>query len=190
MAPVRACSIAAVAVMACGSVVAHEQHTSPSPSATPGVETLEYATAIDEERPQPPPLVIEPRRALLEHLHNKIVHFPIALGIAGAVLLLLSHRWPQFGAGARLLLVLAALSAWMAVRSGLAQEEALEGGELGEWLKRHEEFGKWTALALSVTALVSLIKQARPIHWLLALIAIGLVSYTAFLGGILGHTPV
>jgi hypothetical protein len=78
----------------------------------------------------------------------------------------------------------------MAVRSGLAQEEALEGGELGEWLKRHEEFGKWTALAVTVTALVSLIKRARPIHWLLALIVIGLVSYTAFLGGILGHTPV
>jgi uncharacterized membrane protein len=190
MVPVQASSLAVVAVMACGPALAHEQHTSPSPPATPGVEALEYSAPIDEERPQPPPLVIDPQRALVEHLHNKIVHFPIALGLAGALLLLLSYRWSQFGAGARLLLVLAALSAWMAVRSGHAQQEALEGGELGEWLKRHENFGKWTALALSLTAVVGLIRQARPVHWLLALIVIGLVSYTAFLGGILGHTPV
>ncbi len=185
---VKACSLALV-VLVSGAAFAHEKHESPSPPAG-GDERESTPEEGEEARPPAPPVVIDPQRALLDHLHNKIVHFPIALGTAGAILLLLSYRWPQFGAGARLLLVVAAVTAWMAVQSGKAQEDALAGGELGEWLERHEAFGKWTAIALTLTALVCLIQRARPAHWLLALIVIGLVSYTAFLGGILGHTPV
>jgi uncharacterized membrane protein len=195
MAMLRACPLA-LAVLLTVPAAAHEAHKSPSPPQ--GTLASEPAAAVeeasgqtrDDERPQPAPLVIDPRAALFHHPHNKIVHFPIALGSAGALLLLLSYRWPQFGAGARLLLVLAALSAWIAVRSGEAQEADLEGGELGAWLDRHEDFGKWTAWALSLTAVAALIKRARPILWLLALLVLGLVSYTGFLGGILGHTPV
>ncbi len=185
----------AIGILTASALSAHEAHKSPSPGASPApsdaAPAATVASAPDEEaRPEPPPLVIDPQAALWHHPHNKIVHFPIALGTAGALMLLLSYRWPQFGAGARLLLVAAALSAWIAVRSGEAQEADLEGGELGDWLERHENLGKWTAWAFTITALAALIKQARPIHWLLALIALGLVSYTGFLGGILSHTPV
>ncbi len=186
----------AFGILTAAGVSAHEA-PSPQPVASPVAPsdtTLAAASPATppEERPraEAPPLVIDTQAALWHHPHNKIVHFPIALGTAGALMLLLSYRWPQFGAGARLLLVAAALSAWMAVRSGEAQEADLEGGELGEWLERHENLGKWTAWAFTLTAITALIKQARPIHWLLALIALGLVSYTGFLGGILSHTPV
>lgn len=188
----RACSLVLVLLVAPPAAA----HKSPSPPPTTAASSEPAASAgpsveasDQEQRPQPAPLVIDPRAAMFHHPHNKIVHFPIALGSMGALLLLLSYRWPQFGAGARLLLVLAALSAWMAVRSGEAQEADLEGGELGAWLGRHEDFGKWTAWALSLTAILALIKQARAVHWLLALIVLGLVSYTGFLGGILAHTP-
>ncbi|MGH7418326.1 MAG: hypothetical protein ACREKB_11175 [Candidatus Rokuibacteriota bacterium] len=192
MALAKVCALALL-VLASSPVLAHEAHKSSSPPATTPPAADPEAPALEETveqaRPDAPPIVVDPKAALFHHPHNKIVHFPIALGSAGAILLLLSYRWPQFGAGARLLLVVAALTAWMAVRSGQAQEEALEGGELGEWLGRHEDFGKWTAVAFTVTALAALIKQARPVHWLLALLALGLVSYTGFLGGILSHTP-
>jgi uncharacterized membrane protein len=185
----------ALVVCAVLPVAAHEVHKSPSPA----VSATAAPVASDEIAPdgevvelqaEPVPLVVDPRAALFHHPHNKIVHFPIALGSVGALLLLLSYRWPQFGPGARLLLVLAALGAWVAVRSGEAQEADLEGGELGAWLHRHEDAGKRAAVALTVAAVVALVKQARPVHWLLALIAVGLVGYAAFLGGILAHTPV
>lgn len=168
----------------------HERHETPKPPATVAAPAKEHAPVAVEGRPAPEPLEIDPRVALGEHLHNKIVHFPLALGMAGGVLLLLSYRWPQFGPGARALLVAAALAAWAAVRSGIAQEEDLEGGELQLWLDRHELAGKCTAAALTLTAALALVKQARPIHWLLALVVIGLLAWTGFLGGILAHTPV
>jgi uncharacterized membrane protein len=144
----------------------------------------------DEARPQGPGLTIDPKAALFDHLHNKIVHFPLAAGVLGAVLLLLSYRWPQFGPGARFVLLVAAVSAWAAVWTGLGQAEDLEGGELGVWLERHELFGEITATALTLTAIAALVRQARAFAWLLALLLLGLVGYTGFLGGILAHTPV
>jgi len=190
----KACLAALVLVAL--PALAHEGHKSPpptamaAPTATTDAPEAEPAAVEAAARPEPTPLVIDPAAALRQHMHNKIVHFPIALGSMGALLLLLSYRWPQFGPGARLLLVVAALTAWMAVRSGEAQEDDLEGGELGLWLGRHEDAGKWTAYALTLAAVAALVRQARPIQWLLALIAAALLGYTAFLGGILGHTPV
>jgi len=173
------------------SVAAHQDPA--APAATPATA----ASAAQPERHKQsatreaarPPLHIDPKAALVSDIHNKVVHFPLALGAAGAILLLLSYRWPQFGPGARLLLVAAALSAWVAVRSGHAQQADLEGGGLDLWLERHQDFGEWTAYALTLTALVALIKRARPVHWLFALVVLGLLSATGFLGGILAHPP-
>jgi len=178
-----------VALMLGGLASAHEHHT-PAPPTTVAPPGSEDAAPADDVRPPAEPLEIDPRAALTQHLHNKVVHFPLALGLSGAVLLLLAYRWPQFGPGARLLLVVAALTAWVAVRSGIAQREDLEGGELQLWLDRHELAGKWTAAAVTLAAALALLKQARPIHWLLALLVMGLLGWTAFLGGILAHTPV
>jgi uncharacterized membrane protein len=171
-------------------VFAHEHHTPPPPTTALAPSTPEATAPAAAERPVTEPLTIDPAVALTQHLHNKVVHFPFALGLMGAILLLLSYRWPQFGPGARLLLVVAALTAWIAVRSGIAQEEDLEGGELQIWLDRHELAGKWTAAVLTLTAALALVPRARPIHWLLALLVMGLLSLTGFLGGILAHTPV
>jgi uncharacterized membrane protein len=167
---------------------AGHEHT-PPPSTTVAAPTQDAPEPILEKRPETEPLKIEVTAALVQHLHNKIVHFPLALGMTGALMLLLAYRWPQFGPGARLLLVIAALTAWAAVRTGLAQEEDLEGGEMQLWLDRHELAGKCTAAALTLIAALALVKRARPIHWLLALLAVALLSWTAFLGGILAHTP-
>lgn len=178
-----------VALVLGAPALAHEHHTPPPPT-TVAPTASEDAAPADEARPPAEPLEIDPRAALAQHLHNKVVHFPFALGLTGAVLLLLAYRWPQFGPGARLLLVVAAFTAWVAVRSGIAQREDLEGGELQLWLDRHEIFGKWTAAVVTLAAALALVKQARPIHWLLALAVMGLLAWTAFLGGILAHTPV
>lgn len=181
----RALWLTALLVAPAASLLAHEAHASPSPQ--PVVAAAE--DGAEAERPESPPVKVDPRAALVEHPHNKIVHFPLALGAAGAVLLLLSYRWPQFGAGARLLLIAAAAFAWIAVRTGLAAEADLRGGGLDLWLERHELAGKWTAGTLTATALLALVKQARIGVWLLALIALALVSLTGFLGGILSHPP-
>jgi uncharacterized membrane protein len=127
---------------------------------------------------------------MLSHLHNKIVHFPLALGTTAALFLLLSLKWPQLEPAARLLLILAALGAVAAYFSGQAQEEAFEDGPLREYLERHELLGQITGGTLLAGAALSFVRKARPWLWLVALLILGLLSATGFLGGILSHTEV
>jgi uncharacterized membrane protein len=175
---------------------AHERHPSPSPSAPASTLAAEPAPATDqgpeaaEQRPKPAPIHVSFEDAVFHHLHNKVVHFPLALGFAGALLLLLSYRWPQLAPASRLLLLVAAASAVAAYFTGRAQEEEFEDGALAEYLERHELMGKISGATLTLTAGLSFIRKARPILWLLALALLALLSITGTLGGILSHTPV
>jgi hypothetical protein len=110
---------------------AHKGHARPSPSpsaaaavvsppasgALPGARPSGDAGAVSTTAPSPaPPAAAAPahvdwRAAAFEHMHNKLVHFPIALGLAAAVILLVCSRWPQFAPAAGPLLTAAALFA-------------------------------------------------------------------------------
>src|SRR5688572_20418395 len=88
--------VAAVALA--GPAYAHKgRHASPSPSASPstGVSTIgpvdpspgpstPASAAPATAAPSPHPFRLDVRDALVGHLHNKIVHFPLAFGLASA----------------------------------------------------------------------------------------------------------
>jgi len=120
-------------------------------------------------------------------MHNKIVHFPIALGLMGAVLTLLSRRWPHYGAAARLLIGVAALFALAAYFAGRAQEEPFEGSELEEVLEWHERLGVATTVLLWLGIVISWAPPARRWLWIWALLILVLIPVTGFFGGILAH---
>jgi uncharacterized membrane protein len=181
---------------------AHARHEhSPSPSPTVATEPSPVddaggasgtASAPDPEaRPTPPPLVQVPLRdAILEHLHNKVVHFPFALGCAAALFLLLSYRWPQHWPAARLLVFLAAVSAVAAYFTGRAQAEDVENGPLRQYFDLHESLGITSAIALWLGWALTFAPKARPWLWLYALLLLALLSGTGFLGGILSHAAI
>jgi uncharacterized membrane protein len=135
-----------------------------------------------------PPIEVEVRDALFQHLHNKVVHFPLALGGAAALLLILSARWPQYWPAARLLLFLAASAAIGAYVSGRMQEEELEEGPLREYLSRHRLLGTVSGITLWAGVGLSFVRRARAFLWIYALLLMALLSATGFLGGILSHT--
>jgi uncharacterized membrane protein len=174
--------------------LAHKGHT---PSPPPTTAPAPGATAAPEAVPPAPaaeapaePITVPFRDAVISHMHNKVVHFPLALGMGAALLLLLSVRWPQFEPAARLLLALAALGAVAAYFSGEAQEEAFEDGPLRLYVERHELLGKITGGTLWAGVALGFVRRARPWLWVYALLLIGLLSATGFLGGILSHTEV
>ncbi|MGH7729622.1 MAG: DUF2231 domain-containing protein [Candidatus Eiseniibacteriota bacterium] len=140
------------------------------------------------ERVAAAPFVMPPLRdALLDHVHNKIVHFPLALGVAAAFLLLVALRRPQLEAAGRWLVWLAALGGVAAYISGRLQEQAFEG-EPKEWLvDLHEKWGLATAITLVVWALLTLWKPARKLVWLWGLVAAALALVAGFYGGIVAH---
>ncbi len=130
-----------------------------------------------------PPLI----DALLEHPHNKIVHFTIVLVLVATLLLWLPWRTRELIEVARFLIWAAAATAIAAYFTGQAQAEAFEG-EPKEWVTLvHRNWGITAALALLAWAVLAAWRpRSRATSWwgLLASLLIGIV---AFLGGVVAH---
>lgn len=136
---------------------------------------------------EPPFVMPRVTDALLEHPHNKLVHFPLALALVAALLLVAGRRRPELDVAGRWLVRLAALGGVAAYFTGRLQEEAFDG-EPKEWLVHlHENWGLATAIVLVVWALLTFWKPARRHAWLWGLVAAAMVLITAFYGGIVAH---
>jgi uncharacterized membrane protein len=134
-------------------------------------------------------VILEPLEALKQHggqhLHNKLVHFPIALGLFGALFLLLSFRYPSYKWPARTLLFFAGVFGLFALPAGAAQAAEFDGTSLSKVLQWHALAGK-TALGLIWGAfLLSFVDSARKFFWLYALALAAALILAGGLGGIL-----
>ena len=107
---------AILAVLGASSSVARERHASPSPSIAPAAgespaanESPAAPSGADDAEAAPADSSMEVsgdladqgamaaipwKHAFTHNLHNKIVHFPLALGMAAAVILIVAPRWP------------------------------------------------------------------------------------------------
>lgn len=196
----RVTGVAAVlaALVAVAPAMAHQKHGAkaadttgaPLESLATALDTvaLDSARAIAPVKQPPGPYVIPPlATALLDHPHNKIIHFTIVLALVATLLLWLPRRSPDLIAAARLLIWAAAASAIAAYFTGQAQHEAFEG-EPKEWLMRvHRNWGIATGIAMLVWAGLAAWRPAsRAGAWsgLLVSILVGIVS---FLGGLVAH---
>jgi len=201
---VRAALVAVVFLITAAAVSAHEGHhhasPSPSPSGAPSASPVgsgavtassvppSTTAPAPSASPSPAPFHLDVREALLSHLHNKIVHFPLGLGLAAAIILLVTPRWPQYEPAGRALLVAAAVFAVAAYFTGDAQMPPFHGTPLAGIAERHEQLGTATAITLCVGAALTWVRGAKRWLWLYALLLIVLLSLTGFLGGVLAHT--
>ncbi len=124
---------------------------------------------------------------IFEHVHNKIVHFPIAFVVAGFILTLLGFKWNEFSKAVNLLVFLAGLFAISAYLTGVSQELAFENTSK-EWVvETHESLGIATMISIWVWFLFLNVKNLKKFAWLVGVIALILVLITGFYGGILAH---
>ena len=125
---------------------------------------------------------------MLAHPHNQWVHFPIALGLTGAVLVLLARRWPQLYFSAALCLSLGAAGGMLASLTGWLQREAFSVGPWSYVLQVHQTFGLLASAYLLLCAYVSWRPAFRPWLWLYVLpLAAGLLA-AALYGGFLSSS--
>jgi uncharacterized membrane protein len=195
---------------------AHQGHgkASPSPSPRPSPAQTASPAAVPEDKDasaeaspaaesaeaSPEPVLAETteevpnplspfpwKAAFTEHLHNKIIHFPLAFGLAGALFLLAGPRFPAYEPAARVLLVGAALAAVAAFVTGRMQREPFEDTPLEQVLSIHQLLGLTTTLTLwlgvGLTARTTWRKLWRPYALLLLLV----LSATGFFGGLMSH---
>jgi uncharacterized membrane protein len=194
----RLAVILSAALPMAAPALAHEKHAPPV-AAPRGAPLESVGAALDTMRPDStraslpapepegpyvmPPLVT----ALLEHPHNKIVHFPIVLALLATVLLWLPRGGADTCRIARLSIVAAALAAVAAYFTGQSQAEAF-AGEPKEWVMRlHRAWGIATALALIAwAALAASHRPDRLLAWCGLAVSI-LIGIVAFLGGVVAH---
>jgi len=135
------------------------------------------------------PYVMPPLgKGILDHLHNKLVHFPIVLGLAGLVLLVLAGRRPELLPVAHATIWLAAASAVAAYFSGRFLEEAFKGRPK-EWLMQvHLRASTAVTLASGVWAVfVGLQPRRRGIALVLGVVVVVFIASAAYLGGLVAH---
>ncbi len=147
-------------------------------------QTAPQVTEPEEEAIEElPPL----RELLFEHLHNKLVHFPIAFGLAGALFIFLGFKWKAFEASARVMFLLGGIFAIAAYFTGQSQADAFEDSFLHEYVELHEKLGITTGLMLWISFLMSINPKLKRFLWIAAVLLVILISVTGFYGGILAH---
>ncbi len=183
---------------------AHKNHASPSPDASPAASPEASPEAAPEEdaaaaddssmevtgdlADQGVMAAIPWRSALTSHVHNKVVHFPLALGMAAAFILIVAPRWPAYEPAARVLLIVGALAAVAAYLSGTAQEDQFDDSPFHAVVELHEKLGIATALTLWTGAALTFWSRARRFMPVYGAILVLLLAATGFLGGVLSHS--
>jgi len=173
------------------AAIAHEKHNqtkavqSAPAKQGPGVPTSTSAPEehAEEEEGKMPGF----KEELLSHPHNKIVHFPVAFGIAGSIFVFVSLKKPEMLTAVRILWLLAALASVGAYFSGQSQEEPFEEGALHEVVELHEKLGTATGICLGVGFLISLSRRLKRLAVFWAMVLFVLISVTGYYGGVLAH---
>lgn len=125
---------------------------------------------------------------LFEHLHNKLVHFPFALGLAGALFSLLAFKKEKYWSSARILLTTATLFALPVFLTGRSQKEPFEGHSLSYIVELHEYIGIAALVVLAGMTMWSYKKEVNKLYILGSFLLITLLLTTGLLGGVLGHS--
>ena len=124
---------------------------------------------------------------MFEHLHNKIIHFPIAFIIAGFLFTLLGFKDGKYVYTIKILVTLAAIAGVAAFFTGNNQADVFIG-DPKEWVMLfHRTIGLITVISTIIWTAFLFINSLNKYAWIFALISIGLVSIAAFFGGIVAH---
>ena len=124
---------------------------------------------------------------LAEHLHNKIIHFPIAFVIAGFLLTLIGFRNNKYENVIKILVALAAIFGVAAFFTGNIQSDVFLG-DPKEWvMNTHKTLGILTIISTVIWVTFLFVTSLKKYSWLWAVIAVILVSITGFYGGVVAH---
>ena len=125
--------------------------------------------------------------AAFEHIHNKVIHFPIALTAIGFLLMLLGYKENKYLNVLKIIIPFAGLVGVVAIFSGQAQAEPFEGTAIYELVETHELLGFGVVVSLILWSLALYVKQLKKFVWLFAALTFILVSITGLYGGVIAH---
>ena len=124
---------------------------------------------------------------LFEHIHNKIIHFPIVLIVMAFFFSLAQFKYQKFNPTIKIMVLLAVLFSVVAFFTGTNQKEFFENTAKDWLVLLHRTFGITTLVITVVWSLFLFVSKLKKYAWLIAVLAFLIVSVTGFLGGVLAH---
>lgn len=149
-------------------------------------EEIKQSTEIKEkieERYKIPPL----KEILTQHIHNRIIHFPIALSLVALLLFVLALKFPEFYKTAIFLVLLAAITSTIALITGEFQKSSFYSTPKDWVVSIHEKMGIATMLSLWTWSIFSLWGKLKKYTWIWGILTAGFILATGFFGGIIAH---
>ncbi len=150
-------------------------------SKNPVKKKVEPAIVMDE------PVKLNPSEQMFEHLHNKMVHFPIALGVFAFLLTMINFKWKNFDSAILISVLVAFLFSIGAFITGKNQAEPF-AGTAKEWIvELHQTFGLTALISFFVWTIILIIDKLKKYAWIIGLITFLLILAAGFLGGVIAH---
>lgn len=124
---------------------------------------------------------------MFEHVHNKIIHFPISLSIAAFLFALFGYKDNRYESTIKVLLLIAGAFAIVAFFTGANQFDHFVGNPK-EWLANtHRLLGIASTVSIWLWFLCLSVTSLKRFKWLFAIITVLLISVTGLYGGVLAH---
>jgi len=141
---------------------------------------------VEEKEPE---FILKPGEQVFAHLHNKIVHFPLALTLVAFLFSFLNikKQSPCIYQSIKILLGISLLTGIFAYFTGNVQITPFLG-ESKEWLANSHRLSGIISTGLILIWFVALfIERTKKYAWIFGLIVVVAISITGFLGGVLAH---
>jgi uncharacterized membrane protein len=130
---------------------------------------------------------LHPGNALFEHIHNKVVHYPIALALVAFLFAVLGYKDDRYQLVIKIILIIAGVFAIAAFFSGTNQFDPFIG-DPKEWLANtHRLLGIGSAVSIWLWYLCLSVKSLKKFSRFFAVTTIILISITGLYGGVLAH---
>lgn len=134
-----------------------------------------------------PEFILKPSEQMFEHLHNKIVHFPIAIGILAFFFSLLHLRRKSYETTVVILVILGLMFSLVAFFTGINQIEPFVGTGKYWVVDLHRYFGISILITYIIWLFFLLIEKIKKYDWIIGSIIFILIVITGFLGGVIAH---
>ncbi len=152
-----------------------------------GISKIIYKQKNKPELIKEEPMKLNPSEQIFEHMHNKIVHFPIALGLFAFFLSLLNFKLKNYNSAILISVLIALLFSIVAFITGKNQSEPFIG-TAKEWIvELHQNIGLALIINFFIWTIFLFVEKLKKYSWLIGLIAFILILTAAFLGGVIAH---
>jgi uncharacterized membrane protein len=157
---------------------------------TIAVNGIAVGKAVKQEKTvemKEPEFILKPGEQMFAHLHNKIVHFPIALTLVAFLFSLLNIKKQNYDLVIKILLGISLLTGISAYFTGNFQLTPFIG-EPKEWLANtHRLTGIISTSFILIWFVTLFIERTKKYSWVIGLVVVIAILITGFLGGVLAH---